>query len=185
MPVYQAERAQRAAETASQGITEMPVTPGSQCLTSSQRRARAKRVEKTCPQLYAMTRSQRDKDRKQDPPLRMHIDGTATGDDGGHTDKGTHEHTDEGTDEARDLPGGQTYLRDSSKTVSGLRVRRRSLGIHTRIQQGTSYGQGDTAIRKVSLTIMQHLSSSLLGTCIPLSCIFRGTCTDIAFHCRR
>ena len=78
MPVYQAERAQRAEEAASQGITEMPVTPGSQCLTNSQRRARAKRVEKTCFQLYAMTRSQRDKDRKQDPPLRIHTDGTDT-----------------------------------------------------------------------------------------------------------
>ena len=55
-----------------------------------------------------MTRSQRDKDRKQDPPLRIHTDGTDTGDDGGHTAKGTQEHN-EGTDEARDLPGGQTY----------------------------------------------------------------------------
>ena len=41
MPVYQAERAKRAAEAASQGTTEMPVqdTVKGKCLTSSQRRA--------------------------------------------------------------------------------------------------------------------------------------------------
>ena len=71
MPVYQAERAQRAAEAASQGITEMPVqdTVKGKCLTSSQRRARLKRVEKTCFQLYVMTRSQREADRATDPRL--------------------------------------------------------------------------------------------------------------------
>ena len=108
MPVYQAERAQRAAEAASQGITEMPVqdTVKGKCLTSSQRRARLKRVEKTCFQLYVMTRSQREADRATDPPLRRHGEGQGTG---ATEMTGNQAPTEAGQEAARDLPGGQTY----------------------------------------------------------------------------
>ena len=112
MPVYQAARAQRAAEAASQGITEMPVeeTGNGKCLTSSQRRARLKRVEKTCFQLYVMTRSQREEDRQTDPPIRRHAEGHGTEEGTGDTDMtGDQAPKEEGHEEARDLPGGQTY----------------------------------------------------------------------------
>ncbi len=130
MPVYQARGPQREAEAASQGITEMPVTPGSQCLTNSQRRARAKRVEKTCFQLYAMTRNQRDKDRKQDPPLRIHTDGTAQEMTEVTQTKAprnirTRVHV---QTKPETCHGGDSTC---SKTDAGLRVHRRSLGIHT------------------------------------------------------